>query len=112
MGCLPHVPKYALSLSIRECQRPDKFWSEETINETAPIAGPRPNSSCRGGGENRWRHLHPRHGAGKADGRRSRRRRPRRARRGLGIALIVGFLIGLTIGRGPALRLRCLILSS
>jgi chaperonin GroES len=38
----PHVVIYALSLPILECQRPIKFWSEETINETAPIAGPRP----------------------------------------------------------------------
>ena len=26
-----------MALSIRQCQRSHKFWSEETINETAPL---------------------------------------------------------------------------
>src|SRR5258708_809059 len=60
----------------------DKFRSEETINETASIAGPRPDPSCRAGSKDRRRHFHPRHGSGEADGRRSRRGWPRRARRG------------------------------
>src|SRR6266851_9997086 len=60
----------------------DKIRSEETINETASIAGPRPDPSCRAGSKDRRRHFHPRHGSGKADGRRSRRGWPRRARRG------------------------------
>jgi chaperonin GroES len=55
LGCIRELSapcgERALALSIRQCQRSHKFWSEETINETAPIAGPRPGSSCRAGSQ-------------------------------------------------------------
>src|ERR1051326_1689950 len=60
---------------------PPKIWVTGDQHETASVAGPRPDSPCRSGGKNRWRHLHSRHRAGEADGRRGDLRRPGDARR-------------------------------
>src|SRR6266496_6849674 len=77
-------PRSGISVGTPDMRvpNPTKSRSEETIDETASIAGPRPDPPCRTGNEERRRHFHPRHSARKADGGRSGRRWPGRARRG------------------------------
>jgi hypothetical protein len=58
--------------STKQAQSSQNQLLQGAPDEFPPIAGPRSDSPDRTGGEDVWRHHHPRHGEGKADGGRGR----------------------------------------